>query len=216
MKRLILIVGLFFVILSVPILSEATPVFIENPGFEDPILGDDAWQYGIPGWKRTGVAGVWNPRNSKLDTGFPENGNNVAWVATGGSIYQELRHALAANTELTLSVDVGWRLDFSIPSYDVQLWAGNNLLVSESSTPLVHGEFVNLLLFYEVTDLDDSYLGEQIKIVLSQTGTGGNQVNFDNVWFSNGPTSPVPEPSTMFLLGSGLLGLGHFIRKKKG
>ena len=214
MKRLILIVGLFFVVLSVPILSEATPVTINNSGFENTTLGDGAWQVGIQGWEISDNAGVWNPLYG-FNNGFPENGNNVSWI-NSGSISQVLNHELAANTELILSVDVGWRLDNNRPAYEVQLWAGNNSLASESSTTLVKGDFVTSLLSYDVTAWNP-YIGEQLKIVLSKTG--GGQVNFDNVWLSNnGPTSPVPvpEPSTMLLFGSGLLGLGRFIRKKRG
>lgn len=212
MKRLILIVGLFFVVLSVPILSEATSVTINNSGFEDPYLDDNTWQDGIPGWTTSDSAGVWNPPGSKFDSDIPE-GNNISWI-NSGSISQVLNHELAANTELTLSVDVGWRLDNKTPAaYDVQLWAGNNFLASESSTTLVKGDFVTSLLSYDVTAWNP-YIGEQMKIVLRKTG--GGQLNFDNVWFSNGPTSAVPEPSTMLLFGSGLLGLGRFIRKKRG
>jgi hypothetical protein len=37
----------------------------------------------------------------------------------------------------------------------------------------------------------------------------------DSAWFSDKATSPVPEPATLMLLGSGLLGLAGFRRKIK-
>lgn len=212
MKRLNLIIGLIAVLLFLPVFSEATSIDIENPGFEFDILADSSWQAGISGWITSGGitnnAGVYNPPASKYSSSIPE-GSNVAFT-NGPSISQTIdNYLLTANTQLTLSVDVGWRLDNILPGYEVQLWAGNYLLVSESSTSLVQGGFVTSVLTYNVTDLDP-YLGQPLTITLNRTG--GGQVNFDNVRLEN---QLVPEPSTLLLLGSGLLGLGYFMRKKR-
>jgi DNA polymerase II small subunit/DNA polymerase delta subunit B len=37
------------------------------------------------------------------------------------------------------------------------------------------------------------------------------QIDFDNITLES---APVPEPATMFLLGSGLIGIGVFARKR--
>src|SRR4030042_5323975 len=84
MKRLILIIGLLFIVLSVPIFSEATPVDINNSGFESNFLADGSWQYWLTGWPTSGSAGVWNPTDYYFSTtGIPE-GNNVSWINANG------------------------------------------------------------------------------------------------------------------------------------
>ncbi|MEW6417141.1 MAG: PEP-CTERM sorting domain-containing protein [Nitrospirota bacterium] len=214
MKRLNLIIGLLVIILLLPVFTEATPVDIENAGFEDLLLSDGSRSFTIPGWTISGgLAGTYNPLTSRYTDGIPE-GSNVAYANYGAIISQTVsNYIITENTELTLSVDIGWRSDYSLtPQYEIQLWAGGNLLDSVSTSTLIIGDFVTSILSYEVLE-DNPYIGQSLTIVLLNTGVSGTQVNFDNVRLEN---HPVPEPSTLLLLGSGLLGLGYFIRKKRG
>ncbi len=224
MKRLILIVGLFFVVLSVPILSEATPFTINNSGFENPSLSDGASQTYIPGWNRMNKkTGVWNPKIEEFKDGviseWEEGNNNISYVNNDSSIYQLIDHSLTADTvtTLTLGVDVGWRLGKDEPEYEVQLWLGENMLISEFSKTLLQGEFVTSLSSCNV--IANDHIGEKIKIVLLNNEIEGlSQANFDNVWLTNdnGTHSavPVPEPATIFLVGSGLFAVVGLGRKK--
>ena len=44
---------------------------------------------------------------------------------------------------------------------------------------------------------------------------GDNEWGVDNIEYGQYPTDPVPEPATMLLLGSGLLGFAGFKRRVK-
>jgi len=63
-------------------------------------------------------------------------------------------------------------------------------------------------------------IGVEFQGIAKSVAFGGNadQIGFDNVTFGSatpgGDNAPVPEPATIILLGSGLLGLGVRARKK--
>lgn len=213
MKKILFVIGLIVLLLA-PVLSEALPVPVVNSSFETNVLADGQWQTSVAGWTTTGAAGVtgvYNPTDNRYNVSIPD-GANVGFSNRGGTLFQALSYNLLADTQLVLSVDIGWRLDgtWGAPNYAIELWAGNNFLAQETSTQLIQGGFATAVLTYDVLS-DNSYLGQQVRIVLANRG--GSQANFDNVRLEN--HSSVPEPSTLLLLGAGLFGFGIFSRKRR-
>lgn len=213
MKKTLFAIGLMFVLLM-PVFSEALPVPIVNPGFENQVLTEGGWTSGvnsISGWNSYVAAGIWNPTDFVFFSTLVPEGNNVAFSNGDNITTQIVDYQLQPNTELTLSVDVGWRFDTPFPGYAIQLWANNNVLASSSAITPAQGTFATSTLSYLVTDTNP-FLGSNLTIALVSYGV---QTVFDNVRLTNDPINSVPEPSTLLLLGSGLLGFGIFARKRR-
>jgi hypothetical protein len=138
------------------------------------------------------------------------NGNQVAW-SNGGTISQTLSATLQANTKYTLGAYVGRRQNVAFPGYNIELYAGGNLLASNNSVTPADGTFAPVTVSY--TSGISVTPGQALEIRLtSQTGTNA-QTNFDLITLD---ASPIPEPSAILgLLGFGLLGIGSTLKQKR-
>jgi hypothetical protein len=110
---------------------------INNPGFEDPALGDGEWDWSMDnqGWgyyNNDGNLGPWNLAPADYPGEAPE-GLNVGWTEPGedaegnalpGGFAQVLSAPLMAGTTYTLTVKVGSSLTYPGGGYAVQLLAG--------------------------------------------------------------------------------------------
>jgi hypothetical protein len=203
----------------------AASIFIANHSFETPVITDssgilDTGMSTTGNWTFAGGMnqGFINPGvGENNDPGFwygPSptlpNGNQVAW-SNGGTISQTLSATLQANTKYTLGAYVGRRQKVAFPGYNIELYAGGNLLASNNSVTPAEGTFAPVTVSY--TSGISVTPGQALEIRLtSQTGTNA-QTNFDLITLD---ASPIPEPSAILgLLGFGLLGIGSTLKQKR-
>jgi len=214
--------------------AQATLIDIKNAGFEDQKIENGDWTE-RPGSRplewglyfengRDSFAsdsydfGVWNPRGD-----YAPEGSNVGYVYFDAAendvgvfgFKQRLSATLTAGMTYSLQVDVG-NTDYydGFSGYRIELRAGGELLAFDENTlTLAENEFDTSLVSYTAQAGDPIGQALAIRLLNLQQHSGWNEVDFDNVRLDASPV-PTPEPATMLLLGTGLIGLAGFGRKK--
>lgn len=199
----------------------------------------DPLGFGDPGGVRaTGAFGVFKPGTVQYPSGVPD-GVNIAYltaVVNSVSISQTLSATLLANDTYTLTAWAGLRDDPSVfgpglgcNGANMSLEAGGtvlNSLVEEGSNicNVTLGDFQEFTVTFDSAGVNSALLGQDLSIVLTANGSGSifepAEVDFDDLSLTDtsqgSPVTTTPEPSTLLLLCSGLLGLAGMARRKIG
>ena len=222
--------GMVGIVVAVAVLfagaASGGEIFIKNASFEDdfiPWLESPGWAYSngvvvrdmavwdssrvivndtTAGWLYSGStihAGARHPTAADYPNEVPDG--HIVVYCWGGTFYQILDTDLASNTEYTLSVWAGWRVNNG--AFDengrLELWADGTRLAYEILVkPDTMGEFAQTVLTF--TTGADVAPGQKLEVHVVASGTG--VVEFDDVKLF---ATAIPEPATMTLLALGTL-----------
>jgi len=161
----------------------------------------------IPGWTNVEFfSGQLQPGtqlgNHTMFDSLPD-GITTAY-ANSGTIEQTVGAKVVDGATYTLTVDLGQRHDTAFTA-SADLLVGSTMFAATGSTPSPGGWSTYTATFTGTA----ANAGETITIQLNSSGL---QANFDNVRLT--ASSTVPEPSSMLLLGSGVLVLVQGLRRK--
>jgi len=180
-------------------------------------LAEDDWTWlDVPGWTTTSNEGIWNTTNADFAPVVAPDGENVLYsedvVGGTGGVAQILTEMFAANTDYTLTVEVGNSNYYYFSGYKVQLLAGGTVIAEDNDTLLPdYMTWATSTVEYTYDSADSALVGQPLEIRLLNLGLANDGpgvddligVEFDNVVL-------VPEPATLALLG-----LGALILKRK-
>ncbi|OGU11778.1 MAG: hypothetical protein A2075_09585 [Geobacteraceae bacterium GWC2_58_44] len=135
------------------------------------------------------------------------NGSNA--LAVFGDDQSKLQMVFASNAN-TLSLDFGNdQPGFNVTAGVLDLYLGTTL-VGNSVLEVNGNDFMDQTISYTGASFDNAFF-----YYIAANGAPANLIEVvDNINFSN-TAAPVPEPSTIILLGTGLLGVGLARRKRK-
>jgi hypothetical protein len=184
---------------SVNVAVEPVTIPIPNAGFEDPVLAEDDWTWlDVPSWTWMGGEGpgIWHVTISDFDPVVAPEGQNILYtenaVGDAGGVAQVLSETFEANTNYTLTAEVGNSYYYYFAGYSVQLLAGGTVIAEDNDTLWPEYKMWATSTVQYTYDLADSALvGQPLEIRLLNLGLDKDKppentvgVEFDNVILS--------------------------------
>ena len=209
-KTVLTVVAALFVLSA----SAGGAIPVENSGFELPVRGEDGWTWlNVPGWTQVGVdsIGVWNVTLSDFDPVIAPEGENVAYTEqaptnTASGLGQVLTELFAADTDYTLTVEVGNSWSYYWSGYSVQLLAGGTIIAEDNNTLWPdYMKWATSTVDYTYDSGDSGLVGQPLEIRLLNLGIDMDVAQPDVVGVEFDDVVLIPEPATMALLGLGAL-----------
>lgn len=212
-----------------------------NPSFEDPMNGSvyaegsASYNLTIPSWEIYQLQwyGTFSNSSAQFGPSSGLDGSQFAWangpvsLASGqdGAIFQRIDiNNFIAGAQYSFGFSVGYRLDLNnrvpFPGGSAMVlgvkvegsnWIPDVLYYLDNFGSVAAGTFEHFSGAFVIPENND-YSFVMVRLGVNPTGEVVSQIAFDNV--SVDRAAPVPEPATMLLLGSGLIGVGIFVRRK--
>lgn len=198
----------------------ATSLTVTNPSFETLPAGGLSFACGtgcsfsagvgaIPGWTNSATGGEFQPGEPTNTTFFnvrASDGTPTIAYTDSGTISQVVGATVQTGVVYILLVDIGRRNDVAFDgTADLLI---NGVRYAAIGTAPSAGNWATFTATYTGLTAD---AGKSITIELNTTGMEGD---FDNVRLSDNTGTATPEPGTLMLMGSGLLGLAGFVRRR--